>query len=83
MPKISIDGVEQTITDEELAVMINIQPVSSNQIRQERDNLLAATDTWGLADYPTTAEQTDYRQALRDITEQEGFPINITWPTKP
>ena len=49
----------------------------------ERDVLLAATDTWGLADYPATAEQTAYRQALRDITDQSGFPTNITWPTKP
>jgi len=24
-----------------------------------------------------------YRQALRDITTQEGFPHNITWPEKP
>ena len=52
-------------------------------IRQERDSLIAATDTWGLADYPATAEQTAYRQALRDITDQDGFPTNITWPTKP
>lgn len=25
----------------------------------------------------------DYRQALRDITTQEGYPASITWPTKP
>ena len=24
-----------------------------------------------------------YRQALRDITGQEGFPYSVTWPTKP
>ena len=52
-------------------------------IRVERDALLASTDTWGLADYPATAEQTAYRQALRDITAQTDFPIYITWPTKP
>ena len=52
-------------------------------VREERDTLLAKTDTWGLADYPATAEQTAYRQALRDITSQDGFPTNITWPTKP
>ena len=28
-------------------------------------------------------EWTDYRQALRDIPAQEGFPNTITWPTKP
>jgi hypothetical protein len=52
-------------------------------IRVRRDALLASTDTWGLADYPATAEQTAYRQALRDITAQTDFPIYITWPTKP
>ena len=24
-----------------------------------------------------------YRQALRDVTEQEGFPFNVTWPQEP
>lgn len=28
-------------------------------------------------------EWTQYREALRDIPEQEGFPFEITWPTKP
>ena len=55
----------------------------SNEVRHKRDTLLAKTDTWGLADYPATAEQTAYRQALRDITSQEGFPTNITWPQEP
>ena len=52
-------------------------------VRIVRDTLLAETDIWGLTDYPATAEQTAYRQALRDITSQSGFPTNITWPTKP
>ena len=52
-------------------------------IRQERDGLIAATDTWALSDRTMTAEQTAYRQALRDVTGQAGFPANITWPTKP
>ena len=51
--------------------------------RDERDSLLAETDTWALSDRTMTAEQTAYRQALRDITDQAGFPTDITWPTKP
>jgi hypothetical protein len=51
--------------------------------RDERDSLLAATDVWALSDRTMTAEQTAYRQALRDITDQSGFPTDITWPTKP
>ena len=55
----------------------------SEAYRRKRNRLLAETDTWGLSDYPATAEQTAYRQALRDITAQAGFPNDITWPTKP
>ena len=56
---------------------------SCDQQRELRDSLLTETDVWGLSDYPTTAKQTAYRQALRDITDQAGFPTDITWPTKP
>lgn len=30
-----------------------------------------------------TGDWAKYRQALRDIPQQEGFPFNITWPDKP
>tara|TARA_B110001469_G_C9434636_1_gene220574 strand:+ start:287 stop:565 length:279 start_codon:yes stop_codon:yes gene_type:complete len=56
--------------------------VTEAQVRQERDSLIAATDWWATSDRTMTAEQTAYRQALRDITGQAGFP-DITWPTKP
>jgi hypothetical protein len=48
-----------------------------------RDNLLKETDIWGLSDYPATQAQLDYRQALRDLPSQAGFPNSVTWPTKP
>ncbi len=48
-----------------------------------RNDLLAETDWWATSDRTMTAEQTAYRQALRDITNQADFPDNITWPTKP
>ena len=51
--------------------------------RAERNGLLGSTDAWALSDRTMTAEQTAYRQALRDITGQAGFPTNIAWPTKP
>ena len=51
--------------------------------RKERDTLLAETDWWALSDRTMTQAETDYRQALRDIPQQEGFPIVITWPVKP
>lgn len=51
--------------------------------RGERDYKLAETDWWAMSDRTMTAEQAAYRQALRDITGQEGFPDAIVWPTKP
>ena len=51
--------------------------------REKRNALLAETDWWALPDRTMTAEQTQYRQDLRDITDQSGFPTDITWPTKP
>tara|TARA_R110001606_G_scaffold32119_1_gene97621 strand:- start:30 stop:284 length:255 start_codon:yes stop_codon:yes gene_type:complete len=71
------------LTDEELAAAIYQPPATENEVRQERDQLIAKTDWWALPDRTMTAEQTSYRQALRDITDQAGFPDNITWPTKP
>lgn len=52
-------------------------------IRLERDSLLADTDWMALSDVTMSAEMATYRQALRDITAQAGFPHSVTWPTKP
>lgn len=59
------------------------EPSAEELARSERDGLLFETDWWALSDNTLTVEQTDYRQALRDITDQSGFPNNIVWPTKP
>jgi hypothetical protein len=84
MPFVFKDGSHVEITQQELAE-IQYVPTSEREthVRRERDNLIAATDWWATSDRTMTAEQTAYRQALRDITGQAGFPTNITWPTKP
>jgi hypothetical protein len=55
--------------------------------RAQRNMLLAETDYMLMPDYPLTDEQreawTAYRQALRNLPEQEGWPFEITWPVKP
>jgi len=51
-------------------------------VRKKRDELLAATDWWVLADRTATQAQLDYRQALRDVPQQEEFPT-VTWPDVP
>ena len=55
--------------------------------RQKRDRLIATTDYLVTPDYPIESDRLAkvkiYRQALRDIPEQSGFPRSITWPDKP
>jgi hypothetical protein len=60
-----------------------LEATDPESIRNKRNALLTETDWWGLADTPMTAEQTAYRQALRDIPSQEGFPNSVVFPTKP
>jgi hypothetical protein len=57
--------------------------LDEDEARVLRDTLLAATDWTANSDVTMTAEQTAYRQALRDITDQSGFPANVTWPQEP
>lgn len=52
-------------------------------LRAERDRLIALTDWWASSDLTMTAEQTAYRQALRDITEDYSSLDDVVWPTKP
>lgn len=52
-------------------------------LREERDRLIAETDWWASSDLTMTAEQTAYRQALRDITEDYSSLDDVVWPTKP
>lgn len=59
-------------------------PVSDSDIRSIRNSLLASSDWTQVSDAPVDKEAwATYRQELRDITLQPGFPDNITWPTAP
>lgn len=57
------------------------------QVRAKRDALLAETDFLMMPDYPLGEEDSAalkiYRQGLRDVPTQEGFPTEITWPDFP
>jgi len=53
-------------------------------VRWERDRLLAASDWTQIADAPVVSlEWQPYRQALRDVPQQSGFPDDVEWPTPP
>jgi hypothetical protein len=49
----------------------DVDPIVSNVLR------------WNGMSEAKKTEWTNYRQALLDVPEQEGFPNTITWPTKP
>lgn len=52
--------------------------------RARRDSRLADSDWTMLPDSPTDKDAwAAYRQALRDVTKQTGFPNTVTWPTPP
>ncbi len=55
---------------------------SATQVRAQRDALLSGSDHMALADRITDAWRT-YRQALRDVPAQSGFPTNVNWPVEP
>ena len=54
-------------------------------IRAKRNQILKDSDWTQLPDIPQAIRDTwaAYRQLLRDLPQQSGFPNNITWPTAP
>ena len=54
------------------------------ELRMERNRRIAETDHWMFSDTATPSQaQLDYRQALRDITDNATSLDDVTWPTKP
>lgn len=85
-----VDGVWVKGWDVQPLPLEQQQQLTANQswhIRQDRDQRLAACDWTQLADVKLDAQQQSdwkkYRQALRDVPSQGGFPWNVTWPTQP
>lgn len=68
---------EDEMTDEELA----------SRVRMRRNSMISHTDFYVQPDYPSDSEGLEavkaYRQALRDVPEQSGFPRNVQWPSLP
>lgn len=72
-----------------LPYVVEQQPIeqAERNIHSRRDGLLQETDWIVIKSYERgqniPEEWELYRQTLRDITEQAGFPYEVTWPTKP
>ena len=52
-------------------------------IRNQRDNLIKESDWRAVSDREIEPEWKEYRQALRDISKQKGFPHQVKWPEVP
>ena len=74
-------GVTWTQVETKQSELTAAEPLKA--LRAERDRLIAATDWWASSDLTMTSAQTDYRQALRDITDDASSLDDVTWPTAP
>ena len=95
----NVNGVEVEMTDAEVAEYNALQADTAEKraqeviisSRAERDRLLVENVDpvvcnpfrWEALTAEKQAEWAAYRTALLDITDQAGFPTDITWPTKP
>jgi hypothetical protein len=85
------DGLEKIVTDNTAVWLAYAETQEVNQlatdVRTQRDKLLYDTDWTQVDDAPISdvdrESMRQYRQALRDITSQEGFPYNVNFPEKP
>ena len=80
------DGnVTKTAAQNETAYKAGVDASAAAGVRVTRDKKLAECDWTQADDSPLKAASawTTYRQALRDVPTQSGFPHTVTWPTKP
>jgi hypothetical protein len=75
---------QRPLTQAEIAALQPTTEQLASEARAQRNALLLASDRTQLADAPfDQAAWALYRQALRDITAQAGFPATIDWPVAP
>lgn len=80
-----IEMTEEEVSEYLLWVQENAKQSKTADVRDRRNALLTSTDWTQAADVPQAIKDkyATYRQALRDVPQQEGFPDNIVWPTQP
>jgi len=77
------DGVTTTKAEHEAAYQARLDTEAAERVRSERDQKLKDTDWMGMSDVTMSTEWSTYRQALRDVPSQAGFPHTIIWPAEP
>lgn len=82
-----VNGIVTKTYDTEVMSQVEIDDFTLNtatEVRLERNRLLNSSDWTQVADAPVDKlAWGEYRKQLRDISMQEGFPFNITWPIAP
>lgn len=85
-----VDGswtVTKAVVDKEQEQIDAERTEQAASVRNQRNKKLTETDWTQLIDSPFSNDSNGvwqaYRQALRDLPSQEGFPYNVTWPQKP
>jgi hypothetical protein len=81
------EGVTVTKASQEEAYTAAKNAQAATTARAERDKLIASCDWMAIKAFEAgtgvATEWATYRQALRDVSAQEGFPNTIVWPTQP
>ena len=82
-----VDNDELTAAEQEAAHRARVDEDAARTVRKDRDLKLAQSDWTQFTDSPLSdSDKTawaTYRQSLRDITADDGFPHTMTWPTEP
>lgn len=76
-----------SVFDYSLKQWVPNSDLAENYVKTNRNRLLYQSDWTQLPNSPLTTEKQQewavYRQQLRDITSQSGYPFNVVWPTQP
>lgn len=78
------DNEDSTAAEQEAEYQAQKDAEQAANVRQQRTEKLKDSDWTQITD--STADKqawATYRQALRDVTAQSGFPWTINWPTQP
>lgn len=77
-------ALTKTVVQKTQQQIDSIRENRANDVRRKRNQLLTLSDWTQVADAPVNKEAwATYRQALRDITAQEGFPFDVVFPEQP
>lgn len=78
------DNEEATAAEQEAAYKAQKDAEQAKSVREDRNRRIAESDWTQVADAPVDKSAwAVYRQALRDVPQQAGFPWEVTWPETP